>query len=116
VIFKLSSRACRALGEAHELLTSQSWDSASLRDVVGRTLKPFEASQKKRFIVKGPVVWLPARTSLALTMCLHELATNAAEYGALRKGTVQVHVTWKLIGNCGQQKVRLSWRESGVHV
>jgi PAS domain S-box-containing protein len=102
-----------ALGEAHELLTSQNWDSASLRDVVKRTLKPFEASQKKRFIVRGPVVSLPARTSLALTMCLHELATNAAKYGALRKGTGQVHVTWRLIGNGGQHKVRLLWREHG---
>ena len=34
-----------ALGEAHELLTSENWDSASLRDVVGRALKPFQASQ-----------------------------------------------------------------------
>jgi two-component sensor histidine kinase len=102
-----------ALAETHDLLTSQNWDSASLREVVRRSLKPFEASQKERFIVKGPVVWLPARTSLALTLCLHELATNAAKYGALRKRTGQVHVTWRLISNGGEQKVRLSWRESG---
>ena len=56
---------------------------------------------------------LPATTSLTLTMCLHELATNAAKYGALSNGTGRVHVTWKLISNGEQNKVRLSWRESG---
>ena len=76
----------RALGEAHEVLSGENWDWASLRDVVGRALKPFQASRDKRFIVRGPVVLLPARTSLTLTMCLHELATNAAKYGALSNG------------------------------
>ena len=76
-----------ALGEAHELLTSENWERASLGDVVRRALKPFQASQVERFVVQGPVVWLPATTSLTLTMCLHELATNAAKYGALSNGT-----------------------------
>ena len=47
-------------------------------------------------------------------MCLHEMATNAAKYGALSNGTGRVRVTWKLISNGGAEpKVRLSWRESG---
>ena len=70
-----------ALGEAHELLSAKNWDWASLRDVVGRALKPFRVNG--RFTVRGPVVWVPAKTSLTLTLCLHELATNAAKYGAL---------------------------------
>ena len=100
-----------ALGEAHEVLTSDNWDWASLRDVVGRALKPFRV--KGRFTVRGPVVWVPAKASLTLTLCLHELATNAAKYGALSNGSGRVHVTWKLIGNGEQNKVRLSWREIG---
>jgi PAS domain S-box-containing protein len=102
-----------ALGEAHEVLTSDNWDSASLGEVVGRALKPFQASQDKRFVAKGPQVLLPASTSLALTMCLHELATNAAKYGALSNGTGRVRVTWKLVSNGERSKVRLSWRETG---
>ena len=89
----------------------ENWDWASLRDVVGRALKPFRVNG--RFTVRGPVVWVPAKTSLTLTLCLHELATNAAKYGALSNGSGQVHVTWKLISNGEQNKVRLSWREIG---
>ena len=56
---------------------------------------------------------LPARTALTLTLCLHELATNAAKYGALSNGAGRVHVAWKLMSNGERNKVRLSWRESG---
>jgi PAS domain S-box-containing protein len=102
-----------ALGEANDLLTLQNWDQAPLREVVGRALKPFEASRHDRIIIDGPSVALPAKSSLLLTMCLHELATNAAKYGALSNGTGQVHVAWELVGKVGERKVRLSWRETG---
>jgi two-component sensor histidine kinase len=84
-----------------------------LCDVVGRALKPFEASRHDRIIVDGPSVAVPAKSSLLVTMCLHELATNAAKYGALSNGTEQVHVAWELVGNGGERKVRLSRRETG---
>jgi two-component sensor histidine kinase len=48
-----------------------------------------------------------------LTLCLHELATNAAKYGALSNGTGQVHIAWQPIDNAGQRRVRLSWWETG---
>jgi two-component sensor histidine kinase len=85
-----------SLGEAHDLLTSENWDRALLHDVVARTVKPFETSQQDRFVVEGPQIWLSASTALTLTMCLHELATNAAKYGALSNDAGRVHVTWEL--------------------
>jgi PAS domain S-box-containing protein len=103
----------QALGEAHDLLTSESWDQAPLREVVGRALKPFEPNRHDRIIIEGPSVALPATSSLTLTMCLHELATNAAKYGALSNGTGKVHIGWELLGNGSDRKVKLSWRESG---
>jgi len=103
----------QALGEAHELLTSANWDQAALRDVVERALAPFQRRQSDRFIVDGPTVRLPAATALTLTLCMHELATNAAKYGALSNGTGRVHIVWQPVGHPSPNLVRLSWRESG---
>jgi PAS domain S-box-containing protein len=102
-----------ALGEANDLLTLQNRDQAPLRAVIERTLKPFETSRRDRIIVHGPSVALPAKSALMLTMCLHELATNAAKYGALSNGGGEVHVAWELVGNGSDRNVKLTWRESG---
>jgi PAS domain S-box-containing protein len=102
-----------ALGQANDLLTLQNWDQTPLHAVIERTLKPFETSRRDRIIIQGPSVALPAKTSLMLTMCLHELATNAAKYGALSNGAGEVHVAWELVHNGSERKVKLTWRESG---
>jgi two-component sensor histidine kinase len=103
-----------ALGEAHELLTTGNWDQAPLRDVIAHAIKPFKSRQERRFVVRGPGALVPARTALMLTLCVHELATNAVKYGALSNETGQVHVSWGPIkNNAEQRKLRLSWRESG---
>jgi len=100
-----------ALGEAHELLTTENWDRASLPEVVGRAIKPFQ-SGRERIVIEGAAVWVPAQASLTLTLCLHELATNAVKYGALSNGTGRVHVAWVPVD--GERcNVRLTWQETG---
>jgi len=103
----------RALDTAHDLLTTENWHQASLRDVIARALQPFEPTRNDRIIVDGPNAALSAGSSLTLTMCLHELATNAAKYGALSNGTGRVNVRWELAGHGRERRVKLSWRESG---
>ena len=99
-----------ALGEAHDLLTMENWDRALLSDVVERALRPFRGAHANRIIAQGPEVWVPANNSLMLTMCLHELATNAVKYGALSNGTGRIDVSWQ----CEQgAQVRVTWQESG---
>jgi len=102
-----------ALGEAHDLLTAEDWHQTSLRVLVDRALKPFEPSRKDRIMVDGPSVALPASSSLSLTMCLHELATNAAKYGALSNSSGSLHISWELVGNGAKRAVSLSWLETG---
>lgn len=102
-----------ALGQAHDLLTSKNWDQAPLGAVVGRALGPFQVQGRKRIAVKGPDVWVPASKSLSLTLALHELATNAAKYGALSNGTGRVSVSWDLIDKGEGRKVKIAWRETG---
>src|SRR5262249_16051982 len=60
----------------------------------------------------GPAVWVPASTSLNLTLCLHELATNAVKYGALSNGTGKVRLSWNLVGE-EKRRLRLTWRGGG---
>ena len=96
-----------ALSKAHDLLTSDKWDRAPLRAVVEAAIGPF---QRERFVLEGPEAWLSASTSLHLTLALHELATNAAKYGALSNAAGRVHVRWKTT-DTGQ--LRFSWQERG---
>jgi len=95
----------RALGEAHDLLTSENWHEAPVAEVVGRALKPFG----DRFSIKGPAISMPAQASLMLTMSLHELATNAAKYGALSSTSGSVSVVWKRT----DRGTVLTWKETG---
>jgi PAS domain S-box-containing protein len=100
----------RALADAHDLLTTDNWDQAPIRHVVDRALRPFQTFGGNRLTVEGPEVWLNAQTSLMLTMCLHELATNAAKYGALSNGSGHVRVSWRPTEN-DNRKIGLTWQE-----
>jgi two-component sensor histidine kinase len=100
----------RALGEAHDLLTIDNWDRACVADIVERALKPFRNGHSDRIVVAGPPLWIAANEALLLTMCLHELATNAAKYGALTETSGRVQVSWT---DGSDDTVKLSWSECG---
>ena len=48
-----------------------------------------------------------------ISMMLHELATNAAKYGALSNDTGEVFVDWRELGEGSGRRVQLIWRETG---
>jgi PAS domain S-box-containing protein len=101
-----------ALSRAHDLLTLQNWEGAGLRDVVNRALSPFRVQD--RFSVEGPDVRLSPKQALALSIALHELATNAAKYGALSHDGGRVAVAWSVTPNAGAERtLHFSWTESG---
>lgn len=99
-----------ALGAAHDLITHQHWDRASLSDVVSAALMPFRESEHSRITTGGPAVTLDANKVLLLSLALHELATNATKYGALSVAEGQVDVAWS-VPVAGH--VTLVWREMG---
>jgi two-component system, chemotaxis family, CheB/CheR fusion protein len=103
-----------ALASAHDLVTLENWNRASMRDVVCRALDAFRGMQRNRFLLNGPDnVWLDASRSLLLAIAVHELATNAVKYGALSTGNGKVSVAWKYLENDGQRRAQLRWQESG---
>jgi two-component sensor histidine kinase len=83
-----------------------------LRDVVARVLHPFTEKHSGRLQISGPDLRLSGSKSLLVTMALHELATNAAKYGALSDGSGRVQIEWE-VASGDKQRLQLVWRETG---
>jgi PAS domain S-box-containing protein len=98
-----------ALAEAQDLLTEENWDRAALREVARRALAPYQKTLGDRLQTNGPNTWLSADRALAMTLLFHELATNAAKYGALSNGKGSVRVTWDVSEEPAQ--LNLCWQE-----
>ena len=95
-----------ALSRAHNLLTENAWSGADLVRLVAATLAPYG----DRSDWSGPSIALDPQPALSLSLVLHELATNAAKYGAFSAGG-QVKVAWRVRPDgC---RVELTWVESG---
>ncbi|WP_210277960.1 sensor histidine kinase [Methylobacterium radiotolerans] len=101
-----------ALGAATDVLTGASWRAADLRALAEHTLAP-HGQLGTRIVLDGPPVALQPQVAVALALALHELATNAAKYGALSNETGCVHLAWQVDGTGPEAKFRLAWRESG---
>jgi two-component sensor histidine kinase len=100
-----------ALAKAHDALTRENWQGTEFADIVATaTIEPYGA---KRFTVGGPAVRLSPAHSLALALALHELATNAAKYGALKSPDGHVDVAWDVAGDVGKRVLTLRWSERG---
>jgi two-component sensor histidine kinase len=102
-----------ALGRAHDALSEQRWQSANVREIVEGVLEPHAAIGGERLRAAGPDVQLDPRCALMLSMALHELATNAAKYGALSNTTGMISVDWAPYEEGEHHMLRLTWRESG---
>jgi two-component sensor histidine kinase len=102
-----------ALAETHNLLSQDKWQGSELQDVVSRVLQPYLISNPERLRMFGPKVPLSPRLAVVLSMIVHEMATNAAKYGALSNDTGTVTLDWELIKEEAKPKLRLIWRESG---
>ena len=102
-----------ALAEAHNLLSEEKWRGSGLEDVVGRALQPFVPNNPERVRMSGPPVPLPPRAAVIMSMIVHEIATNAAKYGALSNEVGTVRLDWEMIVDNGRSKLRWIWAESG---
>lgn len=102
----LLAERLQALAGAHDVLTSEGWESAEIGEVVGTALAPFQ-SEPRRIACGGDKVRLSARAATALALAIHELATNAAKYGALAHTDGRVTVNWHV----EDSELHLVWRE-----
>jgi PAS domain S-box-containing protein len=103
----------RALSRAHMLLSRSRWEGADIRKLVEEELAPYRTGESETFAAIGPEVMLQPATAQALALALHELATNAAKYGALALSSGRVAVSWTAQPDPGGTRLRLTWQETG---
>ncbi len=103
-----------ALSKAHDQLTRHHWENADLRELLTGSLAPYAGPE--RLVLRGEDVVLRPRAVLTLAMAFHELATNAAKYGALAASGGRIEIRWqpvKLEGSDGRALLQIAWQEEG---
>jgi two-component sensor histidine kinase len=99
----------QALARANRELSRSNWSGVNLSEIVQLELKPFA----DRTIVEGADVMLAHQQAQNLSLALHELATNAAKYGAFSNGDGKLAVSWTTTGKNGNKRLKFKWREDG---
>jgi two-component sensor histidine kinase len=97
-------RRLSALAATDDLIMATQGQGARIRDVVSTELRPYGAS---RISIEGPDCLLPPKLALTMALLVHELATNAAKYGALSNSLGKLSIAWSLSG----EELNLEWRE-----
>jgi len=100
----------RALSATHDLLSQSDWSYAALGDVVTSELAPYIDGSEHHIVMSGPDIKLAPNDAMSLGLAIHELATNAAKYGALSTDTGRIHVHWSLLT---AEVAEIAWREEG---
>jgi len=105
----LTSRI-RALSATHDLLSQSDWSNAPLGEVVRSELAPYMEGKDSHVFMSGPAIKLAPNDAMSLGLAIHELATNAAKYGALSTTSGRIHVDWALLS---ADQAEIHWREEG---
>jgi two-component sensor histidine kinase len=105
-----------ALSRVQGLITGVDYRNVDMRDLLTSELQAHDGQHldSGRIRLEGPALPLPSAAAQALGLALHELATNAAKYGALAHGGGRLAVTWRIEARGSARLVVLSWKESGV--
>lgn len=100
----------RALSATHDLLSQSDWTNAPIDQVIKSELAPYMAEGESHVVLSGPEISLAPNDALSLGLAIHELATNAAKYGAFSVADGKVSVEWTL---ATPDRVDVHWREEG---
>jgi two-component sensor histidine kinase len=102
----------QALSRAHDLLVQESWHGASLEELVRAQLGHYLDRDNPQISLAGPEIRLRPEAAQSLGLALHELATNAAKYGALSRARGRVAVEWRLNPVERGGHLEIVWQES----
>jgi two-component sensor histidine kinase len=102
-----------ALSSAHDHLSRSAWEAAELASVLADVFAPFRAESADPIRLAGEPVRLSPKVAVTLAMVLHELATNAAKYGALSRPGGEVDVVWRVERKETEPLLLIDWTETG---
>jgi PAS domain S-box-containing protein len=100
----------QALANVHSLFVATRWIGAELSTIATQELAPYSEKDERRVQIEGPQTLLEPNAAQAIALTLHELATNAAKYGALSAPTGQIDLKWL---HEADGRLTLRWREMG---
>ncbi len=99
----------QSMAKAHSLLSQSRWEGVAINDLLMEELDPYIRGHPA-FDIAGPDLVLTSKSALALSLAIHELATNAGKYGALSMPGGRVSIHWDRTSTGG---LELTWAESG---
>ena len=97
------------LAANQDLLVASEWRGAGLRPLIVAHLEPFCEDVQFRMTLTGPDIMLGPEAAQNIGMALHELATNAAKYGALSNDAGRIAIDW----STDRDVFHLTWTERG---
>lgn len=105
----------RALSATHDLLTVTEWGTTPVRAVIEAELQHFRSVLDDAILLEGPELQLAPNHALSFGLAVHELATNAAKYGALSVPDGRVRIRWQRGEDPGGETAwaEVEWQESG---
>ena len=103
----------QALATSHDLLVQESWYGASLSELVRLQLGHYLNHRAPDITMEGPSIALKPEAAQSLGLALHELATNAAKYGALSTPSGRVAIEWRRLSPTEGSGLELIWTERG---
>lgn len=107
------SARLQAMAASQDMLTRSRWQKADLGDLLRIELGQVFGKELPEGILSGPQVLLDERTTQALGLTFHELATNALKYGEAGNSVGALKVDWSFEGRGSERMLVLNWREAG---
>lgn len=104
------SRRILALARSNDALAASTWEGASLAAIVAEEMAPYGCATGARIGCSGPDILLDAASAQAVALIVHELATNAAKYGAFSCEEGRVAIDWS---GSAADRLHISWQERG---
>lgn len=103
-----------SLAACHDLVVQSEWQGVALSDLINTQLASFREAHGRRISCDGPSLQLKPDAAQALSMALHELATNAVKYGCFTGTAGVVKICWGSGSNEGTARFWMSWEETNV--